>query len=152
MTIQKQEFYEGAALHQLIRGTNRPFEIVYSSPFFMIHNGPVIYLKYSTAKRSPWPFTFTTTESRSITLFAEEREVAIGLICGSDGVVALSITDYLEITPRPHELLNSGLSLRITCRRSHRSHYEVSGPASTLKRKIPLSDWTTLLDEKDIPK
>lgn len=61
MAIKKQEFYEGAALHLLVR-SGRVTSIRYDSPLFLVNNQVLVLLKYSTKGRSPWGFTFTTDE------------------------------------------------------------------------------------------
>lgn len=61
MAIKKQEFYEGAALHLLVR-SGGIMSIRYEAPFFLLNDNVLIYLKYSTKGRSPWGFTFTTDE------------------------------------------------------------------------------------------
>jgi hypothetical protein len=52
MGIQKQEFYEGAALHQLIRCCDG-VRIAYKTPLFVLDGQLQIHLKYSTGVRSP---------------------------------------------------------------------------------------------------
>jgi len=61
MAIKKQEFYEGAALHQLVRG-GRITALKYEPPLFTVNNELLVCLKYSTKGRSPWGFTFTVDE------------------------------------------------------------------------------------------
>jgi hypothetical protein len=89
MGIQKQEFYEGAALHQLIRGSSGLTSISHSPPFFVLGGSLQIHLKYSTAKRSPWGFTFMPDEQLLLQQRAQHMPLVIGLICGADGVAAI---------------------------------------------------------------
>lgn len=141
MGIQKQEFYEGAALHLLLRsGTDA--RISYESPCFVIDDRLIIHLKYSTAKRSPWGFTFTPEEQRLLKERCMHRALSIGLVCGHDGIASLPYSHYIKIAPI------SELAHRITCARLHRQHFEISGPHGTLSRKVPPSDWANLLKEK----
>ena len=84
MSIQKQEFYEGAALHQIIRGSSGTSSIAHSSPFFIFDGKLQVHLKYSTGKRSPWGFTFMPDEQLLLGERALEMPMVIGLICGTD--------------------------------------------------------------------
>jgi hypothetical protein len=139
MSIKKQEFYEGAALHAVVRGghINR---IHCESPFFILNDQLAILLKYCTKVRSPWGFTFTPDEQRLLQKRAAESDVAIGLICGSDGIAALTYEAYVSIaSPR-------ATAVHIGCYRRPGEHYQASGPDGTLKRKIAPSNWQRVLD------
>lgn len=140
MGIQKQEFYEGAALHVLLRGGTGA-HIAYENPFFLINAKALIHLKYSTGVRSPWGFTFTPDEQRLLYQKSAGLPVTIGLICGSDGIAALPFALYADIACVRES------ALRIACTRRHREHFEISGPDGILGRKVPPSDWSRLLSE-----
>jgi len=140
MGIQKQEFYEGAALHQLIRGLRDGVSVAHSPPFFVFNGRLQVHLKYSTAKRSPWGFTFTVDEQILLRQCAREIPLVIGLICGADGIAALPYVDYLRIAPL------KDAALRVSCRRKHREHFEIGGPDGTLPGKVAPSDWARLLE------
>ena len=136
MAIKKQDFYEGAALYLLARGGALP-GFRYNAPFLEVC-GKVLLLKFSTKGRSPWSFTFNVGEQTSLLERCEQEAVVIGLICGSDGVVALPAKDYFSIaSPRA-----SGL--HVACYRQHDKHYEVSGPDGVLGRRIAPSNWRRL--------
>ena len=89
MGIKKQEFYEGAALYVLARAGGIT-SIRYEAPFFLLNDQLLVLLKYSTKGRSPWGFTFTRDEQVILQKRASQLRVVIGLVCGADGVVALS--------------------------------------------------------------
>ncbi|MEX2163108.1 MAG: hypothetical protein WD823_02540 [Sulfuricaulis sp.] len=138
MAIAKQAFYEGAALHQLIR-SNGVRSLQYDDPFFVLNGRVLAYLKYSTRVRSPWGFTFTADEQILLNERAAERKIAIGLICAGDGIATVSYEDYLSIAaPRKS-------AIHVACYRKHWEHYEVSGPDGVVARKIAPSDWQRLL-------
>jgi hypothetical protein len=143
MGIQKQEFYEGAALHQLIRGSSGVTSIVHAPPFFIVDGGLQVHLKYSTGKRSPWAFTFVPDEQLLLHQHAQKMRLVIGLICGADGVAALPYEEYIRIAQIKR------MALRVSCRRSHREHFEVGGPDGTLPGKVAPSDWTRLLESRE---
>ncbi len=140
MPIKKQEFYEGAALHQLAReGSVR--SLIYEAPFFVMNDRVRALLKYSTKVRSPWGFTFMPDEQRLLREHEGAGHLVVGLICGSDGVVALPLADYLQIAP-PKDV-----AIHVSCYRRHGEHYEVNGPSGCLNGKIAPSMWRQILEE-----
>ena len=143
MGIQKQEFYEGAALHQLIRGSNGITSIAHSPPFFVLDDSLQVHLKYSTGKRSPWGFTFTADEQLLLQRRALDMPVVMGLICGTDGVAAVPYEEYIKVASV------KGTALRVSCWRSHREHFEIGGPDGTLPGKVAPSDWVRLLGRRE---
>jgi hypothetical protein len=133
MSFNKQEFYEGAALRKLIcAGVTT---IAYEAPFFRIDDSTVIYLKYSTKGRSPWGFTFMPAELSLLEQTASDGNVVVGLVCGPDGVAAVSQSDLAEVVGEP-----TG-SAHVSCYRNHGHHYEIFGPAGAVPRKIAPSSW-----------
>ena len=134
MGIQKQEFYEGAALHQLVRNSSG-VSLRYASPVFVMDARVQLYLKYSAGKRSPWGFTFTPEEQKMISDLSAKLPLVIGLICGADGVVAVPCSEYDAVAGERET------AIRISCYRRHREHFEVIGPNGTISRKIASSDW-----------
>ena len=141
MAIQKQAFYEGAALHMVTRagGAN----IRYDAPFFLLDNRLHVFLKYSTKGRSPWGFTFTASEQVALASRGAESTLVIGLICGSDGVATLAYDDYCQITTKQK------LSVHVACYRQHNEHYEISGPNGVLSTKVPPSMWQRILQQEE---
>lgn len=140
MAIKKQEFYEGAALHQVIRASGA-VQIQYHPPFFVLDSAVAVYLKYSTKNRGPWGFTFTPDEQQRISLGGPTSVTILGLVCGSDGVAALSQAQFLSISRIRSTALN------LSCARRYGEHYEVSGPDGVLKGKVAPSRWTRLIKE-----
>lgn len=143
MGIQKQEFYEGAALHQLIRGSNGIKSLVHAPPFFIFDGSLQVHLKCSTGKRSPWGFTFMPDEQLLLQQGAQRMPLVIGLICGADGVAALAYEEYIRVAQV------KSMALRVSCRRDHREHFEVGGPDGTLPGKVAPSEWVRLLDKRE---
>jgi hypothetical protein len=139
MPLQKQEFYEGAALHALAR-TGLINTVRVTPPFFLINGSIAILLKYSTRGRSPWGFTFTPDEQQALLNNSIRIRTILGLICGSDGISAIDYEAFASIAqPR-------NLSLRVSCFRDHGEHYEIRGPDGVLTRKIAPSAWQRLLE------
>jgi len=137
MSIQKLEFYEGAALFRLIRSLGAVHVRIDDGVVFL--NDQIrLYLKYCTRTRSPWSFTFSSTERHAIASQVAEMPLYIGLVCGSDGVAAMERQDYLEVA-------GGGESpIAISCARRYDEHYSVSGPAGVLARKIAPSAWNKI--------
>jgi hypothetical protein len=140
MTIRKQEFYEGAALHIIAR-TGRLAGIRYDPPFFLFNQQTHVLIKYSTKGRSPWGFTFTADEQSLLQRRSSRGKIIIALICGSDGIASFSYEQYASVAPRQQS------SIHISCYRGHAEHYEVNGPKGTLGRKIAPSNWLRVLEE-----
>jgi hypothetical protein len=142
MTIQKQEFYEGAALHQLIRGSTR-VRVDRSSPLFMFDERLLVHLKYSTGKRSPWGFTFVPEEQVLLSERSCFMPLFIGLVCGADGIAAVPYESFASVAHvRP-------AALRVSCWRLHREHFKIRGPDGVLPGKIAPSDWGRLLTNRE---
>jgi hypothetical protein len=137
MAIKKQDFYEGSALYQLIKNSSG-VNVRYADPFFVFNDQLHIHLKYSTGKRSPWSFTFAPDEQIVLRDRALGFPLAIGLVCGADGVAALQYREFAAAT-------RIGPALRIACYRLHREHFEIRGPHGTVPGKIAPSDWIRLL-------
>jgi hypothetical protein len=137
MSIMKHEFYEGAALHRLIRAV-KGARIEYENPFFVLNESMRVYLKYSTGVRSPWAFTFSPEEQEAL-VATGDVPVVIGLVCGSDGVVALPYREFVYIAAR------RATALRVACHRKHREHFEVTGPDRPMSGKVAPADWERVL-------
>ena len=141
MGIQKQEFYEGAALHRLIRGAG-DVRIRYAAPLFILDERLQVHLKYSTLVSSPWGFTFNPDEQQLLGSRAAELPLVIGLVCGADGIAVVTFEQYTLIA-HSHDA-----AIRVACHRKHRAHFEVTGPDGTVPGKVPPSDWHRLLDDQ----
>lgn len=139
MAIKKQEFYEGAALHLLAR-TGQITSIRYEAPFFLLNDQLLVYLKYSTRSRSPWGFTFAIDEQVLLQTRASKVKTIIGLICGADGVAALTYDAYHIIAAIRKS------AIHIACFRKHGEHYEVKGPDGRLDGKVAPSNWQRILN------
>jgi len=143
MPLRKQEFYEGAALHQLAR-SGKIKSLKYEAPFFFINNSLLVCLKYSTGKRSPWGFTFSQDELVLFRNRSRHMSLFIGLICGADGVAAIPYRGFRDIIGRRKA------SIHVACYRGHGEHYAVFGPNGEHHRKIAPSVWQHILDESEL--
>jgi len=137
--IKKQEFYEGAALHLLVR-SGKIQSIRYASPLFVVNDRLLILLKYSTKGRSPWGFTFMPDEQVLLQERAAESQIVIGLICGADGVAAFPYDSYRSVAAQRTS------AIHISCYRNHGEYYEVNGPDGKLGGKVAPSNWLKILE------
>ena len=138
MAIKKQEFYEGAALHLLAR-RGMITSIRYEPPLFWINN-IVVLLKYSTKGRSPWGFTFLPLEQSLLDDKAGMVQTVIGLVCGADGVAAISYEAFRTVAE------SKEAPVHIACYRGHGEHYEICGPGGSLSKKVAPSQWQRILE------
>ena len=139
MPIKKQEFYEGAALHLLARGGGIT-SLTYKPPFFLLNKYLTVLVKYSTRGRSPWGFTFTSDEQILLKQKASEFKIVLALVCGSDGVAAVTYDSYLSVAAHRDS------AVHVSCYRLHGEHYEVNGPDGKLAGKVPPSNWRRILE------
>jgi hypothetical protein len=139
MAIGKNEFYEGAALHKLVR-SGAIETIRCDSPYFVVNERVWIYLKYSTRGRSPWSFTFTAQEQQLIGEQGKCRRLILGLVCGADGVAALEYTRYVAIASLRET------SIGLSCSRKYNEHYAISGPDGEMTGKIAPVLWQQVLN------
>jgi hypothetical protein len=139
--IEKLEFYHGAALVRVIEDP-RCETIVKHAWGYRVNKDRILAIKYSTKARSPWAFTFSGEDvSRFEAASAEFGECAIALVCGGDGICALS-------WPMCASLLG-GSPGRIAAKRGFAGCYAVSGPAGELKGKVAMNRWPAILFERE---
>lgn len=138
MAIQKQEFYEGAALYMLAREGGLS-SIRYEHPIFVVNGALSLLLKYSTKIRSPWGFTFACDEREMLDQRSIGSRVIIGLVCGSDGVATLDYRSFAHLVPTGKS------AIHVSCYRQHGEYYEISGPKGSLDKKVAPSEWRQLV-------
>ena len=138
--IEKQDFRHGAAM-LCVLDDPRCREVRKSGVGYAVNGTALAFLKYSTKARSPWRFGFGAEEMRRLGASAESRRVAIGLICGGDGVCAITLAEA--------EFLMGGVVGWIAVRRRFHEIYGVSGPAGTLPRKVPRHRWPAIVFDEE---
>jgi hypothetical protein len=137
--IEKLEFYHGAALVRVIEDP-RCESIAKHKCGYRVNESGILAIKYSTKARSPWGFTFSAEDiSRFSAATKESGDCAIALVCGGDGVCALSwtiVSALLADSPG-----------RIAAKRGFAGCYAVSGPAGNLKGKVAMNRWPAIVFE-----
>jgi hypothetical protein len=137
--IEKLEFYHGAALVRVIEDS-RCETIAKHACGYRVNSSRILAIKYSTKAHSPWGFTFSGDDiSRFNAAKAEFGECLIALVCGGDGICALSwsiVVSLLGDSPG-----------RIAAKRGFAGCYAVNGPNGELRGKIAMNRWPAIVFE-----
>jgi hypothetical protein len=135
--IEKLEFYHGAALVRVIEDP-RCETIAKHGCGYRVNNNRILAIKYSTKAQSPWRFTFSGDDiSRFGAVNEEFGECLVALVCGGDGICALSwalAATLLADSPG-----------RIAAKRGFAGCYAVSGPTGELKGKVAMNRWPAIV-------
>jgi hypothetical protein len=137
MSISKIEFYEGAAIHRLIRSLG-DVRVRIDGDTLVVNEGCRVYTKYCTRTRGPWTFTFAPTERRVLVEHSSTIPLVIGLVCGADGIAALRFEEFALVTG------SRDGQVAVACARRYNEHFAVSGPACELGYKIAPSEWSRI--------
>jgi hypothetical protein len=134
--IDEYEFYHGAVLWSLITESREKISICADDSTgridsFCINGEIAIHIKHSIKRLSPWQFTFTRDNVEElIELDKKYKSLFICLVCGDDGIVALTPDEFLEVAgPAKSEVF----WIRVS--RPKNKMYEVSGTAGILGSK-----------------
>lgn len=134
--IDKQEYYHGAALMRLL-DDKRCHEVRRLDVGYGVNGHSLVFLKYSTKGRSPWRFNFSADERRRLAARAEYLRVTLALICGGDGICAMTLAEA--------EVLMGRDAGWLAVRRRFHERYGVSGQAGKLPRKVPRHRWPEIV-------
>jgi len=137
--IDKLQFYHGAAIISLLENENLSAK-KRGSLGYVVNDRVFVFLKYTTKARSPWRFSFDQEDvDRCLKMALEYKVVILGLVCGGDGICALSWeeTQYL-LNTKPGW---------ISVKRKHNKSYGVAGSVSELKRKVSVRRWRSIISE-----
>ena len=135
--IAKLEFYHGAALVRMIEDA-RCETIAKHACGYRVNNNRILGIKYSTKAQSPWGFTFGDDDIlRFNAAKAESCECLIALVCGGDGICALS----WEVAAA----LLANAPGRIAAKRGFAGCYTVTGPTGELQGKVAMNRWPAIV-------
>lgn len=129
--------YQGIVLRQLViscpEGVRlQSVNMAGRSDAFAV-GGAAIFVKYSGKRMSPWGFTYQAEHvAELISLCANYSPVWVMLVCGVDGVVALSSTEILELVGSKPETVSW---VRVS--RGRNEMYRVTGSLTELQRAKP---------------
>ncbi len=135
--IEKLEFYHGAALVRIVEDT-RCTSVAKHECGYLVNVNRFVFLKYSTKAQSPWRFTVTEYDISRLEMAASRFPTCVlGLVCGGDGICGISWESGRELI--------GGASGWLAARRSFNECYAVNGPVGSLRRKVALNQWPTIL-------
>lgn len=145
MTIDKFEFYHGAALSKLINAGStisiKSFPTT-SLCTYSINNAKVgIYIKYSQKRMTPWRFTFKKIHQEELKILSEMHEKTfLILVCGDDGIGCI---EYEKLKKVLDENFNEIEWVKL--HRYRRESYEFSGSNGKLKHKLSKNSYPSLV-------
>lgn len=132
------QFYHGAFLHELIVAAGHELRIAlrdfHGRPDAFVINGEVgVMIKHSTARLTPWLFSFAKEHIAEVHALREStRSCFIVFVCGDDGFVCVRERDLSGLFA-PAE--SNVVSVRVD--RRPRKMYRVSSSGNCLDRKVP---------------
>jgi hypothetical protein len=135
--IPELERYHGIVLRQLLVAAGGPRRLGVADlngriDAYCFENA-AFQVKYSTKRLSPWQFTYLTEHIDEIAQLQSRFPcVWVMLVCGGDGVVAVSAEDLKPLL----QITNSG-SASIRVSRSKNAMYRVCGAIDELARAKP---------------
>jgi hypothetical protein len=103
--ISDFERYHGAALRDLIVCAGRPIEIAVCDDAgrvnsYLLDHRVALHIKHSSKRVPPWSFTFNDENIREIERLCYPNVSRwLALVCGQDGVLALSFDEFRTINP-----------------------------------------------------
>jgi len=135
--IDKREFYHGAALICLLEDA-RCQQVRKHEFGYIVNDAAFVFLKYTTKPRSPWRFSFSVDEVQRLNLLASQfRKIIIAMVCGGDGICAVSWRDASNLLGN-----NTGW---ISARRKFKEQYAVAGQVGQLHGKVSLNEWPSVV-------
>jgi hypothetical protein len=132
------EQFHGAVLRELIVSAPGPVTLQAKDCWgrvnsFAVNDAVGLHIKHSAKRLPPWQFTFNSENVSELELLGDEFErVWIALVCGQDGIVALTLDAFRSVNPRHCE---TTCFIRID--RDRRSMYRVNGTKGALAYKAP---------------
>jgi hypothetical protein len=139
--IKKYEFYHGAVFTTIIHGcpedvTIKPYP-TNSNASYILNASIGLYIKHSTKRLTPWRFSFHKVHQEEICEMKKRlKSVYLILVCGEDGIVALTFDELRIILDANH-----GEIEWISAARSRNKEYTINGSDGGLGRKIGKSDF-----------
>jgi hypothetical protein len=126
--------YYGCALVQVVENFSIPITIsrLDAQGYYLLNDKAPLYVKFSRNRRGPWGFTFRRDHQIQYQKVAEEYgDCILTLVCGSDGIVALSFAQVREVLDDQFEEQEA-----ISIRRKLNRMYSVGGTDGKLSNKV----------------
>jgi hypothetical protein len=135
--IPEYQFFHGAFLHEIIVTAGSDVIISLKDIHgrrnaFAINDKIGVLIKHSSARLTPWSFTFTKENlAELLALRAETNVCFVALVCDDDGFVCIRDSDLIEILSPKHA---DAVAVRVD--RRPRKMYRVSSSGNSLDRKL----------------
>ena len=144
--IPESARYLGSALDYIVQSWNGPITIQRAcsevAGFYVLNEKIPIFIKYSTKRHSPWPFTFHRNHQlQQQSLYESLGECLMVFVCGRDGIAALTHNDFRNILDQRFEDQES-----VTIRRGHAKMYQIRGRDGKLGRRVGRNSLAEILD------
>ena len=129
--------YHGIVLRQLVVASKRPLVIQLADNSGRVDcyrvGDVAIQIKHSSKRLSPWQFTFSAEQMSELASLAETHRNAWSLlVCGPDGVLALSLG---QLRRAVGQLTEGTASIRV--HRARNSMFRVSASSEELSMAFP---------------
>ena len=136
--ISEYKLYHGAVLAELVSQSTGSISVDELHKdgrlsFYIINGKLGLYVKYCTNRLHPWQFTLSKANVAQLySLRQRVSDVFLLLVCHTDGIVALTLSEIMEV-------IAAGASDQAWIRvdRRRREWYSVSGAAGELSGKRP---------------
>ena len=132
------EFYHGAVLRELIISSSHALKILACDDVgrvnsFLLNDNVAIHLQHSSKRLPPWLFTFNRENVEELDrLVQKSRKIWLVLVCGQDGFMSLSLSDFYKVNPPDSET-----TMFIRVDRERGSMYRLTGTGGKFSSKIP---------------
>ena len=138
--IDKCDFYHGAAVIRLLED-GRCQRVRKDESGYIVNDGIFVFLKYTTRQRSPWRFSFSDDEVQRLNILAGRfQKIAVAMICGGDGICAVSWREASDLLGNNAGWISAG--------RKFNEQYAVAGQAGKLNGKVSLGEWPSIIFEE----
>lgn len=137
--MQEFEIYHGACIAKLVHACN---EGIFVSKFssddnagYVINGKIGFYIKHSSARLTPWAFSFSQVNQKTILNMRQSLEsFFLLLVCQRDGIACIKADELPSVLDDHHKEVEW---IRVT--RPPRGSYHISGSDGRLETAIPMS-------------
>lgn len=139
--IGESDHYYGVALLRLIERAPKSVSIApiqtQKGGAFQINNRCGVLIKYSSKRLSPWSFSISGDQKKTLAKIANQSSrTVLLLVCRRDGVVGLDSSDLRHLIS-----LDSDKTQSISISRKKRGMFSASGSDGTLPHKVGRNDF-----------
>lgn len=136
--IADYQFFHGAMIHEVIAKAKSDVRFgvraLSGRASAYVLNGAIgLLMKHSSARMSPWQFTFTAGHLRALEeLACMTSQRFVVFICSKDGYACVTDRELVELLPHGHKEV-----VGVRVERRARQMYRLTSAGSALDRKIP---------------